>query len=988
MLEGLEVVLHALTQAAGVYAEDRCQLEAADSDTALVMTGGGLMTAIALQGLRQQWDAPAFERLVEAVTVALTPMAHRTCHSVQFVLERDPDRTVGEVERLLFPLRRAARRLGMAMDELLDDHRDRLLENCVSERTTVTVWTHRSVLTAPEQRQERQRYRQGFRKLIPPYPPLEGQNVAAVFRPLRETHTAVVQTLVRDLDAAGLFLDLLSDHDFLHALRTSLEPMTSPAWRALLPGDPLPRRAWGRRRDLSELWYPRIGYQLLETPFERPLPDGVVQAGERWLSSVYMEFGPQDLRAFAALFAELDRALPVRIAFQLDGGFSHWRLRRVLADFWAFAGEYNRRISEAFTDLDVTRRTQPTPRLRVCATTWGPDAATARARVARLRAALEAWGAQQWRIERGAPAGAVLASLPGFAVDLSPGEPHAAPLSDAVRLLPLTRPALPWARGTVVFRSGDGKLLPFQPSSELQAAWITLYAGTLGSGKSLTLHHDNLAYLLNGEQAVPYLSIIEPGASSQGLIELCQAEVSPDRRALFVYRRLRQTPADAINPLDLQLGLRDLLPHERAFARNFLTVLATPAGQDHPPPGVLEVVSEVVLGLYPQFADDAHGHPKRYEARRDVRVDRALAEHGIAADTQTPWFHLVDRLFAAGDVRNAQRANRFAAPLLVDAIGFLAQSEKIRKTWGAVTVTDRGPLIDFVVRQWTYALNVFPMLSAPTAVDVTGARVLSLDVEEIATRGGVFSAWEASVALMLARHVAVAHFYLHENQIGDWPPLYQPYQRQRILELRAQHKRICLDEMHRLRGGAAATMAQLETDVLESRKHGVEMAFCSPLFDHFPHGILQMATTRIVLGASEEEGDRIAERFGLNPAERRAMRQHLHGPTPDGAPMLVSVDTSRGRFTQLVILTTGVQERWALTTVEQDRALRVQVMAKLPAAQARRALAKHFPGGSCVAELRARTERLELTRGMVIADEDRRLLIQELADEVIAGVNP
>lgn len=58
MLEGLEVVLHALTQAAGVYAEDRCQLEAADSDTALVMTGGGLMTAIALQGLRQQWDAP------------------------------------------------------------------------------------------------------------------------------------------------------------------------------------------------------------------------------------------------------------------------------------------------------------------------------------------------------------------------------------------------------------------------------------------------------------------------------------------------------------------------------------------------------------------------------------------------------------------------------------------------------------------------------------------------------------------------------------------------------------------------------------------------------------------------------------------------------------------------------------------------------------------------------------------------------------------
>ncbi len=31
------------------------------------------------------------------------------------------------------------------------------------------------------------------------------------------------------------------------------------------------------------------------------------------------------------------------------------------------------------------------------------------------------------------------------------------------------------------------------------------------------------------------------------------------------------------------------------------------------------------------------------------------------------------------------------------------------------------------------------------------------------------------------------------------------------------------------------------------------------------------------------------------------------------------------------------------------------------------------------------TNRKVLTRGMVIAEEDRRLLIQELADEVVAG---
>ncbi len=984
-LEAVENVLHALARGGRLCLEDCCQLETADDATAFVTTGGGLMTALRLDGLRRLLDEPSFERLVADVAVALTPALGRPGHSAQLVLERDPDRTGRELDRLMAPARRAARRLGLALDELLDDTRDRLLATCAAERAFLAVWTDPRALTRPERRHARKGYFAAMAKLDPPHPPLDGQNPGALLRPLRETHAAVVATLARDLDACGLFLEPVECHAFLRELRASLEPSTTDGWRACLPGDPPPRRAWGRRRDLSELWYPRIGHQLCESAVGRPARDGIAPAGGRWLGSVYLELGPHDSRDFATLFARLDRDLPLRVAFQLDGGFEGWRLRRALAEFWAFAGERNRAIAEAFAALDAARRREPAPRLRACATTWGPDETAARARVARLRAALEAWGAQQWRIERGDPALAVLGSLPGFALDLNPGEPHAAPLSDAARLLPLTRPALPWDRGAVLFRSDDGKLLPFQPGSELQTGWITLIAGSLGSGKSLTMHHDNLAYLLGGEREVPYLSIVEPGASSQGLIELCRAEVPENRRHRFVYRRLRQAASDAINPLDLQLGMRDLLPSERAFARNFLAALATPAGEDRAPPGALEVVSEVVAGLYPHLADDAHGHPKKYEPGRDLRVDRALAERGVAADGDTPWFRVADALFDAGDLRNARRAQRFAAPLLADAIAFLAQSEAVRKTWGEVSVTGRGPLIGFVVRQWTHALTAFPILSAPTAVELAGARVIALDIEEIATRGGQFSAWEAGIGFMLARHVAAAHFYLHESHVDDWPARYRAYQGRRVAELRSRHKRLCLDELHRLKGGAGATLAQLETDALESRKHGVELVLCSQMFDHFPETILQNASARIVLGASEEEGDRIAERFGLNPAERAAMRRHLHGPTPDGAPMLLSADTARGRFTQLVYLTTGAQERWALTTVREDGELRRRVMGRLPARAARRALARRFPSGSCAAELRERIERLELERNGAVTGGDRAPLIAALAEEVVAG---
>lgn len=984
-MQGLENVLHTLTRAGRLCVEDYCQLETADDDTAFVVTQGGLMSALRLHGLKERQDEQAFQQFVDDIAIAMTPALNTVAHTLQLVLERDPDRTPRELDRLMAPVRRSAQRLGIHLTDLLDDTRDRLLATCCSEQAYLTVWTHRRALTLPERRQARTAYFQGMKQLDPPYPPLEGQNPGVLLRPLRETHAATVATLERDLDARGLFLNLLDCHAFLSELRIALEPMTTEGWRAILPGDPLPRRAYARRRDLSHVWYPRLGAQLCESAFQRPARDGVVMVGARYVASVYMEFGPQEVRPFALLFAQLDRNLPARIAFQLDGGFKHWATRRVLADFWAFSSQYNRRISDAFNAIEATQRVQPTPRLRVCASTWGPDEPTARARLARLRAALETWGAQQWRIERGDPVVGALASLPGFAMDLTPGEPHAVPVSDAVRLLPLTRPALPWASGSVWFRSEDGKLLPFQPGSTLQAYWITLIAGSLGSGKSLTMHHDNLAFLLNGERELPYLSIIEPGGSSQGLIELGQAEVPEARRHLFVYRRLRQVAADAINPLDVQLGMRELLPLEKAFARNFLTALATPANESTAPPGVVEVVAEVVNAIYRYYADNAHGHPKLYEPRRDYRVDAALERQGAAMDLKTPWFQVVDFLFDRGDIDNARRANRFTVPLVTDCIRFLAQDEKIRQTWGRVEVEGRGPLIDFVMRQWTHAVTVLPMLSAPTAVDLSNARVIALDVEEIATRGGQFSSWEASISYMLARHVAVSHFYLHEDHVNDWPPRYRAYQHQRIVELRSHHKRVSMDEMHRLRGGAQATMVQLETDALESRKHGVEIVLCSQLFDHFPETLLKNASARLILGASVEEGKHIAERFGLNAAEQQAMRLYLHGPTPEGAPMLLSVDTRHGRFTQLVYLTTGTQERWALTTKEEDRALRQLVMARVPAAAARRALSQRYPTGSCVGELHRRIDRLANQRGTLLAPDEQQFLIQEMAEEVIGA---
>ena len=200
-MEGLENVLHALTRGARSCLEDGCQLETADDDTAFVVAQGGLMTALRLGGLRHRLDDAAFERLVAEASVALTPALVRPAHSLQVVLERDPDRTGRELERRFAPVRRAACRLGLALDGILDDTQARLAATCASERAWLAVWTHPAALTRPERRQARTQYFRAMAKRTPAHPPLDGQNVGVLVRPLRETHAAVVATLTRDLDA-------------------------------------------------------------------------------------------------------------------------------------------------------------------------------------------------------------------------------------------------------------------------------------------------------------------------------------------------------------------------------------------------------------------------------------------------------------------------------------------------------------------------------------------------------------------------------------------------------------------------------------------------------------------------------------------------------------------------------------------------------------------------------------------------------------------
>ena len=122
----------------------------------------------------------------------------------------------------------------------------------------------------------------------------------------------------------------------------------------------------------------------------------------------------------------------------------------------------------------------------------------------------------------GDPLFGVTATWPGL-MPTSPAPVTAVPLQDAIGMWPL-RSASPWKEGSLLFRTQDGKIMPFAPTSSEQAAWIDFGVTPMGGGKSVFLNAFNFAFVTQaGLSRLPWLSIVDVGPSSSGLIALLQS---------------------------------------------------------------------------------------------------------------------------------------------------------------------------------------------------------------------------------------------------------------------------------------------------------------------------------------------------------------------------------------------------------------------------------------------------------------------------------
>ncbi len=986
IIDSIDAILAWLGSSLGQDVQTYCQLETADNRHTLVDRDGSLCSIIRLHGSTPLVGPDEFARCHTGLNETLGAPLSRSGHAIQVYFQYSKETIHDDIGDIFAPARATANRLNLDLNDLFEERTNHLSKYCGSESCFFVLRTRPNSLTEQQLDMSNKNKLEKVRGAKIP-PSRRAQNILAAIPELRESHDTFVRTVLNDMLDLNLYSVLLDVHKACHEVRRSVDPdATDLDWKPVLPGDRIPiRNSKDKKgRDVSEIMYPPLAPQLIPR-------DGEIvnlrscRIGDKVYAPMFIDLFPQEIKPFINLFRRaIGTSLPWRMSFLIESdGIRTMGIKPLLSSILSFASAQNPLIADAAELLQYLNDNTDyaVVKFRVSASTWAPvgEEKLLRTRAAELLKALQSWGQTEVAEFSGDSFQGTLSSALGISTE-SVATPSVAPLNDVVYMLPVIRPASPWVTGAALFRSPDGKPWPYQPGSTQQTTWIDLVYARPGSGKSVLSNSINLALCLQGGiKRLPRISIIDIGPSSSGLISLLQEALPDDQKHLVAYHRLRMTENYSINPFDTQLGCRFPTPQERSFLVNFVTLLATPVGEEKAYDGISDMAGIVVDELYKNLSDNQN--PNKYTSGLDEKIDAAVAEIEFFPDQHTTWWEITDALFKQGKAYEAGLAQRFASPLLADAVA-ICRTPVVEDLYGKIVAPTGEPLIAAFGRMISSAVREYPLLSRVTAFDLGEARVVSLDLDEVAKTGGEAADRQTAVMYMLARYILAKNYYLTENNLEDFPEMYHEYHREKITQIREDPKRLVMDEFHRT-SKAKAVRDQVIVDMREGRKWKVQVALLSQSLDDFDPVMVEFGTSVFIMDAGPKQAVQKSVRtFGLSPTAELALTHRVHGPRAEGATFLAQFATKLGMNTQLCTSTLGPIELWAFNTTAEDARIRNELYKRIGAKETRKILAMLYPSGSAAKVVEQRLGAIKES-GDKITDEVSDSVIDEIVNEIM-----
>lgn len=979
-IDGISALASWLSMGLKQSIDSYCDIQTADSQHVLVMYDGSLVSILESKGVTHFVGPEEFEYIHGQLLQSLRPALSHAGYSIQVHYSYNKDNAQTLIEENFRDSMETADRLDLDIKDLLHERIKYVSKYCSEEVLHIVLITKPISLGPESQRKANKEKSENIKKnKIPPF--RVTQNVIAAIPQLRDSHDSFVRSVCTDLNALNIDSAVLDVHTAVNRIRQTIDTdFTDKTWKPVLPGDPIrPKVLKEFKGDLADLLWPTLCCQIFpRDAYNIDMKTCLI--GSRIFGSVYIDLFPQEILAFQVLLNRtLQTQIPWRIAFLIDGdGLSNLKIKKALSGILSFSSAQNRLINNSIKLLEyIQLNTDDTVvRLRVAACTWadqGQDSLL-QSRVAQLARAIESWGSCDVSQIAGDAFEGTVSTMMGVSMD-SVATSTVASLSDVLTMLPVYRPSSPWESGAVLFRTPDGKPWPYQPGSSYQTTWIDIIYARPGSGKSVLSNAINLALCLQANiQRLPRVSIIDIGPSSAGLISLIQEALPTDKRYLAAYHRLQMLPEYSINPFDTHLGCRRPFPHERSFLVNFVTLLVTPIGSQKAYDGVTDMVGMVIDEAYKSLSDE--NNPNLYTLGLDLMLDSVLETIHFQHDDKTTVWEVADALFTAGYIREASIAQRSAVPLIAD-LTTVARSPAVMDLYGKITVSTGENLIDAFVRMIASSIREYPVISRYTRFDIGNARIVSLDLNDVAKSGGDAADRQTAVMYMLSRYVLAKDFYLNPDIISNLPEPYKSYHNKLALEIRDDPKRLVLDEFHRT-SKSQSVRDQVIVDMREGRKWKVQIALISQSLDDFDSTMIEFATSIFVMDAGPEQAiQKTTKVFGLSKTAQNALRQYVHGPREGGATFLALISTKTRASTQLLTATFGPIELWALTTTSDDVSIRDRLYHIIGPSEARRLLGNVFPSGSASGYIEKRVIRQREISG-TLSSEMRKSIVEQI----------
>lgn len=958
--------------------ESFIRLETVDNENTIVASDGSLLTYVRVDGSKQIIGEEEYKFLIEGSTIKMGSRFDRTGHAIQVFFTRDPDRIKAHLTQNIRPGRVTAENVDLELGDVFDERVRNLSKFLTYEECFFVLWTRPSVLTKNEYERSAKESKSdkwvsaGF-----------AQDPMAAIDALRTRHKSYTAAIMSAMDELGISAQIMDAHDALRAVRDTLYPTkANEKWRACLPGDPIPPRAPKSKADMSEILWPPLSQQLTQAD-ARILNENTVKIGDLIWSGADMALGPMDPSPFPMLLNRLFEAnVPYRISFLIEGGGAYaTQFRAFLATILGVTNALNKQIKFSLEGLQRMARSEPVVRLRVSFATWAParNMDLLQDRLSVMIQAVESWGYCQVSEFSGDPLDCVMSSALGIHCS-STAPMSVAPMYEVMKLLPWQRPSSPFDTGSLMLRTPDGKLWPYQTGTNLTTTWFDLIFAQPGAGKSVLMNSINFSTCTSpGLNKLPYVAIVDIGPSSSGLISLIKEALPQNRQDEAAYHRIQMTHQYAVNPFDTQLGCRYPMIDERSYLIELLTLLCTPPGHQTPYDGIQQLAGFVIDEMY-RWRDDkaASSEAKPYLPRLDKDIDETLFKHNIQLPSDPYWWDVVDKLFDCGEYHMAVIAQRYASPTLSDAIT-ASRRPQIRTLMEETVISGSSEsVINAFERMIISAIREYPILSSITKFDVDETRVCSIDLMDVSPQGDDTAERQTSIMYMLARHMLVRTWWIGREMLAQIPDKYQGYHEMRLQDVMETPKRLCYDEFHRT-SKSASVRAQVIRDVREGRKRGVQICLASQLLDDFDDDMVDLATGIWVLGTaiSDQAVDNVVERFGLSDTARHIIRYKLTGPKAVGAPALVVLGTTEGRYEQHLYNTLGPIELWAFSTSAEDVQIRSKLYEILGAGRARQMLAANFPGGSARSEIKRRV--LMMSEG----EDNRSAMTSKVVEDII-----